>query len=121
MPVLAWATLIFALSSTPNLRVNDDALLDFVLRKLGHMATFGVLALLAWRALAATTRLRPAWAWGAGLALAYAVTDELHQSLTPGRHAAATDVLIDGLGIAFAIVGVLAVRRWRRQRRSSAG
>ena len=54
-PTIAWAALIFAFSAQPNLRFVPDELLDFVVRKLGHMAVFGILALLLWRAVATTT------------------------------------------------------------------
>jgi hypothetical protein len=45
-PVIAWAGLIFAFSAQPNLRFVADASLDFLARKAGHMAVFGILALL---------------------------------------------------------------------------
>jgi VanZ family protein len=35
-------------------------------------------------------------------ALAYAISDEWHQSFVPGRGATARDVAIDGIGIALA-------------------
>jgi VanZ family protein len=112
LPAVACAGLIFALSAQPNLRFEQDATLDFVVRKAGHMGVFGVLALLLWWALSGTTRLRPAWAWAGAVALAYAATDEFHQGFTAGRHPAVTDVGIDGLGIVLAVlVGLAVVRR----------
>ena len=117
LPVLAWAAFIFALSAQPNLRFEQDATLDFVVRKAGHMGVFGVLALLLWAALAGTTRLRPAWAWAGAFALAYAASDELHQGFTAGRHPAVTDVGIDGVGIGLALlVGLAVIGRRRRAR-----
>ena len=66
-PVLAWAGAIFAFSAQSDLRFVPDDGLDFVVRKLAHMAVFGVLALLVWRAIAMTTeRARP---WASELAL----------------------------------------------------
>jgi VanZ family protein len=106
-PVVAWALLIFAFSAQPNLRFVSDDALDFVVRKLGHMAVFGILALLLWRALASTTRLRRPWAWALGLAVLYAITDELHQGGVIGRHASPVDVAIDAAGMLIAI-GVIA-------------
>jgi len=55
LPVIAWAGLIFAFSAQPNLRFASDEGLDFLVRKAGHMAVFGILALLLWRAMASTT------------------------------------------------------------------
>jgi VanZ family protein len=114
LPVLAWAGLIFALSAQPNLRFEQDATLDFIVRKLGHMGIFGILALLLWRALSTTTRLRPAMAWAGAAALAYAASDEFHQGFTAGRHPAMTDVGIDGIGIVVALLVGLAAVRGRR-------
>jgi VanZ family protein len=115
LPVLAWAAFIFYLSAQPNLRFEQDPTLDFVVRKAGHMGVFGVLALLVWWALSSTTRRRPAWAWAGALALAYAATDEVHQGFTAGRHPAVTDVGIDGVGIALALLVGLALVRGRRR------
>lgn len=104
LPVLAWAGLIFALSSIPSLKSGLPEPGDFVLRKLGHMVEYAVLALLLRRAL---------WAHGldqerngiptAALALLYAVLDEYHQSFVPGREGSPRDVLIDALGIGAAL------------------
>jgi VanZ family protein len=119
LPVLAWAGLIFYLSAQPNLRFEQDATLDFIVRKAGHMGVFGVLALLLWWALSATMRLRPApaIAWAGALALAYAATDEVHQGFTAGRHPALTDVGIDGIGIVVVLlVGLAGIRRRQRAR-----
>jgi VanZ family protein len=103
LPVLGWAGLIFWFSSQPDLRIAPDATVDFVVRKLGHMVVFGILALLAWRALATTTRLRRPWAWAFLLTVAYAATDEIHQGFTEGRYPSVLDVGIDALGALVAI------------------
>ena len=64
----------------------------------GHMAVFGILALLIWRALVVTTALRRPWAWALVLTILYAISDELHQGMVAGRHASASDVVIDAIG-----------------------
>lgn len=111
MPVLAWAALIFGFSAQPDLRILEDDFFDFVLRKVGHAGVFGILALLAWRALGMTTVWRqprtPAVALG--LTVGYAITDELHQGLVGGRHPSPVDVGIDILGALIAIGIVLAI------------
>jgi VanZ family protein len=112
-PAIAWAGLIFALSAQPNLRFVPDAGLDFLVRKAGHMAVFGILALLTWRALATTTAWRRPWAWALALAVLYAVTDELHQGFVGGRHPSPVDVGIDAAGALIAIVAVEIVRSRR--------
>ena len=115
-PVVAWAGLIFALSAQPNLTFVPDAGLDFVVRKLGHMAVFGILALLLWRAVAATTTWRRPWAWGLALAVLYAATDELHQAFVETRHPSPLDVGIDAAGALIAVVAVLFIWTVRLRR-----
>ena len=109
LPVIAWAAIIFTASAQPDLVFVPDAALDLVVRKLGHAAVFGVLALLLWRALVTTTRLRRPWAWAVVLAILYAVSDELHQGGVPGRHASPLDVAIDASGVLVAVVIVMLV------------
>lgn len=96
-PVAAWCALIFAFSSVPHLRTPLS--FDFPLRKLAHMAEYAVLFALLRRALAAEgLSPRAAAALSFPLAVAYAVTDELHQSFVPGRAGALSDVGIDAVG-----------------------
>jgi VanZ family protein len=104
LPVVAWAALIFALSSIPDLGTGLGGW-DLALRKAAHLAEYAILGALLARALYNTMA---AWTWIAWLAGAvYAVTDELHQHFVPGREASPVDVAIDAAGVA---VGVLAVR-----------
>lgn len=101
LPVVVWAGLIFALSSVPGL---DSGLSwDFALRKLAHGAEYALLGALLARAVAGLPAL-----W---LGIAYAVSDELHQSLVPGRAASLFDVGVDSVGV---LVGILALRRIER-------
>ncbi len=111
LPVVAWATLIFVLSAQPNLRFVEDSGLDFVVRKIGHMAVFGVLALLLWRALAGTTASPRQWALAFGLTVLYAISDEVHQAVVSGRHASIVDVGIDAAGALIALVSAAVLRR----------
>ena len=104
LPVVAWAALIFALSSISDLGTGLGGW-DLALRKAAHLAEFAILGALLARALLGTTRW---WSWPAWLAgTAYAVTDELHQHFVPGRQASVLDIVIDTVGVA---VGVLAVK-----------
>jgi VanZ family protein len=112
-PVIAWAALIFLASAQPNLVVVQDVTLDLIVRKLGHAGVFGILALLLWRAIATTSRVRRPSAWALALAVLYAITDELHQGGVSGRHPSPLDVAIDAAGalIAIAVVTILSRRR----------
>jgi VanZ like family len=100
LPVVAWAGLIFTLSSVPDLGTGLGGW-DLLLRKLAHAAEFAVLGLLLVRALG-----RPLLSFWLGTA--YAVTDELHQSFVPGRLGSPLDVAIDAAGVAVGVA--LAVR-----------
>jgi VanZ family protein len=115
LPVLVWAGVIFAFSATPNLRVAEAADLDFLVRKAGHMFVFGVLAVLVWRALTYSA-VRRAIAWSWVLTVAYAVSDEFHQSFTSGRHPSPLDVGIDSAG---ALLLLMALTLWLRGRRAA--
>lgn len=111
-PAVVWAALIFVFSAQPDLRFAQDETVDFVVRKLGHMGVFGILALLLWRAARATSLARP-WAWALVLAVVYAVTDELHQAGVAGRHSSVVDVGVDSAGAVIALVGITL---WRMRR-----
>ena len=116
MPAIAIATGEWLLSDTPNLAI-AHGWLDLVLRKLAHMAVFGALAATAWLGLRAQGfGSRAAIAGGAGIALAYACVDELHQTRVPTRHGSLVDVAIDGVGIVLAAM----VLRMLERRRTSA-
>ncbi len=107
LPVLAWAGLIFALSSVPDLGTGLGGW-DLVLRKLAHAGEFAVLGALLLRA---TERAGVAF----GLGALYAVSDELHQMFVPGRMGSPLDVAIDMVGVAF---GVLLWQRAAGMRRA---
>jgi VanZ family protein len=86
--------LIFFFSHQPDLGTGLGGW-DLLLRKLAHMVEYGLLWLLWLRALG-----RPGWA--AAITLAFAASDEFHQSFIEGRHGTPVDVLIDAAGMAIA-------------------
>jgi VanZ family protein len=98
--VVLWAAVIFTFSAIPSLGTGLGTW-DFVLRKLAHMTEYAVLAAL----LARAARNEPR---AFVLAVAYAVTDELHQSFVRGREGRPLDVAIDAAG---ALAGLVV---WRR-------
>ena len=103
LPVVAWAALVFALSSIPHLGTGLGVW-DTVLRKGAHVVEYAVFGLLLLRALG-----NEAAAFALGVA--YAATDELHQHFVRGRHASPRDVAIDSVGLLF---GVFVLRLSRR-------
>ncbi len=91
---------IFYLSAQP--AGGHHAWWMIVLRKLGHITGYALLtALWAW-ALSAVTR-RPL-VWAVVISLAYACTDEFHQTFVRGREGTPRDVLIDAVGMALAVL-----------------
>jgi VanZ family protein len=108
-PPLALMGLIFAFSAQPDLN-SGLGVVDTIGRKLIHMAEYGLLWWLWHRALE-TTSVIPA----ALITLAYAATDEYHQTFVAGRHGSPVDVLIDAAGVAIAIGLHLRRRVWARE------
>jgi VanZ family protein len=114
-PILLMAA-IFVLSAQPDLN-SGLGTWDTILRKLAHMAEFGLLWWLWWRALGRGERAT--WA-AAAIAITYAATDEYHQHFVEGRVGAPVDVLIDSAGVALAIVAMRGAQRRRDRARSIA-
>lgn len=112
LAVLSWLCLIFWFSHQPSLTTNLGVW-DFFLRKAAHMVEFGALTFLIWRALRQHWLADRATLSLAGLAaLAYALSDEYHQSFIVGRTATIRDVGFDLAGILITLALVLA---WRRR------
>lgn len=112
IPSLLVMVVIFIFSSQPSDRLPDFDWADRIVKKGGHMLEYGILALTNWYAFGWSGRKR----WLAWLmAVAYAATDEFHQSLVPGRHPSIWDVLVfDNLGALSSLW--LAERRFKQKR-----
>ena len=95
-PPVALMALIFFLSAQPDLNSGLGGW-DTILRKGAHMTEFGLLWWLWRRALGHGGA-------AAVITLAYAATDELHQTFVTGRHGSPVDWLIDAAGVAIAVV-----------------
>ena len=102
LPVVAWAAVIFTLSSIPSLSTGLGTW-DTILRKGAHLTEYAVLGALLYRALG-----REPLALAVGIA--YAATDELHQHFVHGRHASPLDVAIDAVGVAAGMLVWLRLR-----------
>src|SRR5688500_19210947 len=85
-PVVAWAALIFTLSSIPDLGTGLGGW-DLALRKLAHAAEYAVLGALLFRTLGRELQ-------AIAIGIAYAVTDEVHQAFVPSRLVSPLDVLL---------------------------
>jgi VanZ family protein len=109
---LALMALIFYLSAQES--VGPD--LPAWTRIVAHFCQYALLAAL-WVWALAPVLGRRSFAVAAAISLAYAVTDEYHQSFVEGRDSDPFDVLVDAAGIAFAI-SLLATRSRRTARRA---
>ncbi|NJM42350.1 MAG: VanZ family protein [Anaerolineae bacterium] len=117
LPALAWMALIFVLSDQPVLlSVTNNALLDIVFKKSAHILTYAILMGLVFWALGVQHGApngapnRPHTLLAFAIVLAYAASDEFHQSFVPGRASRWTDVAI--FDLAGACIGWLA---WHRR------
>jgi VanZ family protein len=102
LPVVAWAAVIFALSSIPSLSTHLGTW-DTILRKCAHMTEYAILAVLIARATGSS-------AVAFGLTVVYAASDEWHQTFVRGRHGSPIDVGIDAVG---ALIGLWLLSRTR--------
>ena len=102
-PPVVLMAIIFILSAQPDLN-SGLGVADTIGRKLIHACEYALLAYLWWRALN-TTRFRPyAIPLAFALTVAYAATDEYHQTFVHGRHGTPVDVLIDVTGASLALL-----------------
>lgn len=107
-PPLALMGAIYYLSAQPELSSGLGDI-DLVGRKFVHAAEYALLTFLWWRALRAAAANRAAILASLGIAIAYAATDEFHQTFVPGRSGSPVDVAIDTAG-----AGLAAFLLWRR-------
>jgi VanZ family protein len=139
LPVLLWMSVIFSFSTDagatrhtsrfigPLLRwfhpgISDQGVrgVQSVVRKTAHLAEYGVLAVLLWRARRKPVRgdtqpwLRSDALFALGLAVLFAVTDEWHQSFVPSRQGQLSDVLLDSCGAALGLLALWLAGRWRK-------
>ncbi|HWY41265.1 MAG TPA: VanZ family protein [Chthoniobacterales bacterium] len=143
IPAIAWMALIFIGSTdilsaehtsrflVPILRWLDPQIswatlnaIQTIIRKLGHVTEYAILAVLMWRALRggtvwkSKTSILFAIAWIA--CAVFAASDEFHQSFVPSRTASFHDVMIDLCGalIGLSICIALATRKVVKERRA---
>ena len=105
LPPLALMGLIFVVSAQPDLD-SGLGLVDLIGRKVLHAAEYGALWWLWWRAFGFRRGVV-----AAVITVAYAVSDEYHQTFVPGRHGSPLDVAIDAAGVPLALAIDRAVRR----------
>jgi VanZ family protein len=108
-PPVVLMAMIFVLSAQPDLSTGLGVW-DLIGRKIVHISEYGLLCFLWWRAIRQVVLdRRAALALAFSVSIAYAGTDEFHQTFVRGRHGTPVDVAIDAAGMAIALA--LIVRR----------
>jgi VanZ family protein len=105
LPAILIMGIIFLLSGTPSTKLPDFGGLDTLAKKGSHMFGYALLSLSYLYAIG-----KRDWKYfviSLCLTILYAITDEFHQSFTPGRNSTWTDVGIDTIG---AMIGLIS---WR--------
>ena len=112
--LLVWCGGIFIFSSIPSLSSGFKE--DFLLRKIAHVSEYAVLTYLFFNVLRNRSHDERFNIYFSALAsLAYAFTDEVHQTFVPGRSGNFFDIGIDSVGIVIAVLAILALKRfWDR-------
>lgn len=142
-PLVIWALLIFVGSGSvlsaehtsvvlrllkwlvPSASPEFLSWFHFLIRKLGHLSEYAILATLAARAFRRSSHefIRLHWfEFSLFLAMLYALTDEFHQSFVPSRTASLHDSMIDSAGafIALTIIWLVDQKKRRRAARGAA-
>ena len=112
-PAAAWAAFLFFLSSRESFGLDLTSGLD----KVGH---FGAYLVLGWLLARGAARLALSAWLPILIGAAYGITDELHQTLVPGRSASFGDFVADGLGSVAGVLLYFFFSRRRSARTSSA-
>ena len=106
LPTLAWAVLIFSFSSQPTFSTSQVHWQDFIIKKSAHLFVYAVLSVLIFRSLKLTTHYSRSYLllFTLALTISYAVTDEFHQTFTPGREPHLRDIVIDVIGAGIGLI-----------------
>lgn len=104
IPVGFWMLTIFYLSSQ-SAPPSPPGPSDELYAVIGHLFAYGVLAVLMSLAVSGLRRPdRRTMTLAVAVATTYGVTDEIHQSFVPGRHADPLDLLADFVGATVAVI-----------------
>lgn len=99
LPPILWGLIIFSFSSLQVGSSNEIYWKDFLFKKTAHVIEYAILAILLYRAMInSEVSKKKAFLISIAVASLYGLTDEFHQSFTPGREPKIRDVFIDTIG-----------------------
>ena len=105
LPPILWGLVIFSFSSFKVGTATEIYWKDFIIKKTAHVIEYGILATLLYRAMVNSDIEKKKAIWLSILiAFLYGLTDEFHQSFTPGREPHLRDVIIDTIGGALGVL-----------------
>ncbi len=104
LPFFLWAAVIFTFSSFPTRTTSEINWQDFAVKKTAHIVVYFVLTLLSYRVfLKHGVKKEKAALISMIASVFYGLSDEYHQSFTPGRDPRLRDVGFDTIGAVLAI------------------
>jgi VanZ family protein len=110
LPACILMAIIFGFSSIPSQEMPNFYSWDIIIKKGAHMLGYGLLSMAYWYGMKLE---KHNWWLAFLLAVLYAISDEIHQSMVPGRHPSWVDALIiDGSGAA---LGLIVATRHRKR------
>ncbi len=116
--LVLWLGVIFFFSAQTTIGAKPGITFEVVLRKIAHFFEFFILTFLVYKT-AATYRpkafTRNMWI-AVICSILYAMSDELHQGVVPGRRAAVIDVMIDSFGVLMMALFMILERERQRGR-----
>lgn len=108
LPSIIWMVIIFYFSSRQTTGIGGDSYWwRFFILKSFHIIEYGVLAILLF---IATSKYN----YSLFIGVLYAISDEFHQSIVPGRTATLRDILFDisGIFLGLLIINLLLKNTW---------
>jgi VanZ family protein len=103
LPAIIWMSIIFYFSSGSTSAVPGDSTIRFLILKTFHLIEYAVLYFCFFIAFNNSKK-------SIFTSYLYAITDEIHQSFTPGREPRFTDTLIDLTGI---LIGFYLIKKYK--------
>lgn len=94
-----------------NMKEQVNKRTESIIRKIAHFSIYTLVGILLMALLSTYDNIKRKYQIyiSAVLGILYAISDEIHQSFTPGRGPKVTDVFIDSLGVFFGITVILLI------------